>query len=95
MVLHFSGMFRSGRIIKASEDFVIHISVIFHYTSEFLELLETSNYKVLTTVFHTSNSPKSPSTSSSSRIGPFDPFRLQSYSFSRQRFFGLQIVLLP
>jgi hypothetical protein len=27
--------------------------------------------------------------------GPFDPFRLQSYSFSRQRFFGLPIVLLP
>ena len=28
-------------------------------------------------------------------IGPFDPFRLQSYSCSRQRCFGLSIVLLP
>ena len=27
-------------------------------------------------------------------IGPFDPFRLQSYSCLRQRFFGLPIVLL-
>ena len=28
-------------------------------------------------------------------FGPLDPFRLQSYSCSRQRFFGLPIVLLP
>ena len=28
-------------------------------------------------------------------FGPFDPFRLQSYNCSRQRFFGLPIVLLP
>jgi len=27
--------------------------------------------------------------------GPFDPFRLRSHSCSRQRFFGLQVVLLP
>ena len=37
----------------------------------------------------------SSSSSSSSRIGPFDPFRLHSYICSRQRFFGLPIVLLP
>ena len=30
-----------------------------------------------------------------SRVGPFGPFRLQSYSCSRQRFFGLPIVLFP
>jgi hypothetical protein len=30
-----------------------------------------------------------------SRIGSFDPFRLQSYNCSRQRFFGLPIVFLP
>jgi hypothetical protein len=35
------------------------------------------------------------SSSQTRRIGPFDPFRLQSYSCSRQRFFGLPIVLLP
>ena len=34
----------------------------------------------------------SPQTSS---IGPFDPFRLHSYSCSHQRFFGLPIFLLP
>ena len=28
-------------------------------------------------------------------VDQFDPFRLQSYSCSRQRFFGLPIVLLP
>ena len=28
-------------------------------------------------------------------FGPFDPFRTHSYSCSRQRFFGLPIVLLP
>jgi len=28
-------------------------------------------------------------------LDPFDPFLLQSYSCSRQRFFGLPIVLLP
>jgi len=33
--------------------------------------------------------------SSSSRIGTFDPFRLQTYNCSLQRFFGLPIVLLP
>jgi len=30
-----------------------------------------------------------------SRIGPFDPFHLQSHSCSLQGFFGLPIVLLP
>ena len=37
----------------------------------------------------------SSSSTSTSRIGPFDPFRLQSYNCSLQRFFGLPIVLLP
>ena len=35
------------------------------------------------------------SSSQTSRIGPFDPFRLQSYNCSFQRFFGLPIVFLP
>jgi len=35
------------------------------------------------------------SSSSTSRIGPFDLFRLQSYNRSLQSFFGLPIVLLP
>jgi hypothetical protein len=35
------------------------------------------------------------SSSWTSRIGPFDPFRLQNYSCSLQRFFGLPNVLLP
>jgi hypothetical protein len=39
--------------------------------------------------------PSSSSSSQTSRIGPFDPSPLQSYNFSRQRFFGLPIVLLP
>jgi len=33
------------------------------------------------------------SSSQTSRIGPFDPFRLQSYNCSCQRLFGLPIVL--
>jgi len=41
------------------------------------------------------NVSQSSSSSLTSRIGPFDPFRLQCYSCSRQRFFGLPIVLLP
>ena len=36
-----------------------------------------------------------PSSSQTSRIGPFDPFRHQSYSCSRQHFFVLSFVLLP
>ena len=35
------------------------------------------------------------SSSQTSRIGPFDPFRLQSYNCSLQRFFGPPIVLFP
>ena len=35
------------------------------------------------------------SSSQTSRVGPFGPFHLQSYSCSRQRFFGLPIVLFP
>jgi len=42
-----------------------------------------------------SNSQNRTSSSKISRIGPVYPFRLQSYSCSLQRFFGLPIVLLP
>jgi hypothetical protein len=37
----------------------------------------------------------SSSSTSTSSVGPFGPFRLQTYSCSRQRFFGLPTVLFP
>ena len=37
----------------------------------------------------------SSSSSQTSRIAPFDPFRLQSYNCCLQRLFGLPIVRLP
>jgi len=48
-----------------------------------------------TTCCHSTKLVSSSSSSWTSRIGPFDTVRLHSYSFSRQRFFGLPIVLLP
>jgi len=58
--------------------------------------LNTTHSSVFYNMFRPSSGRNAKTSSSqTSRIGPFDPFRLHSYHCSPQRFFGLPIVLLP